>query len=180
MSFNFTPLTEPPETKCWFCKGNVLCQKLVPLGLKQAGETPTNPSHNKDQWVCETVGVQGVPGSSVRLYLNFMVALCLLYKWLALKLPSFRLAQACHEVIDKGSGITQELSFFYNQSAKTLKPLAGEVKKKHWSFHCSGMARGARTSPTVIKGSATNDLVPETTGKPQRPCVNALMVQSLY
>lgn len=79
----------------------VMCQKTLPRGLKQAGETPTDPSHNKDAGSCETVGVQGVPGSSVRLFLNFTVALCLLYKWLALKLHSLRLAQACcHQVIN--------------------------------------------------------------------------------
>lgn len=55
------------------------CQKTLPRGLEQAGETPTDRSHNKDVGSCETVGVQGVPGSSVRLFLNFTVALCLFY-----------------------------------------------------------------------------------------------------
>lgn len=41
----------------------------------------------------ETVGVQGVPGSSVRLYLNEMVALRLLYKWRAVKPESSRPAE---------------------------------------------------------------------------------------
>lgn len=53
-------------------------KKTVASGLKQAGEREEQP--------VETVGAQGVPGSSSRLYLNFTLALCLLFKGRTLEL----------------------------------------------------------------------------------------------
>lgn len=69
----------------------------------------------------ETVGAQGVPGSSVRLFLNFTVALCVLNKWLTLELHSLRLAQACHEVNNRTQGVRKSPADQSNHRQVKLK-----------------------------------------------------------
>lgn len=62
-----------------------------------------------------------MPGSSVRLFLNFTVALCVLYKLLTLELHSLRLAQACHEVNNGTQGVRKSPADQSNHRQVKLK-----------------------------------------------------------